>query len=123
MMMFRNNLRWGFYYGGLITYFLRSHEIEEEELEMTVAWHPELTAKLVDRIGGRSVTDDAMDALAECYPLRDSASYLCKTSPTFLETADGDELTSDEAMDDEEENDALDEANALMMFDRGDDEY
>ena len=48
MMMFRNNFRWGFYYGGLITYFLRSHEIEEEELEMTVAWPPELTAKLVD---------------------------------------------------------------------------
>ena len=57
-----------------------------------------------------------MDALAEYYPLRDSAAYLCKTSPIFLETADGDELTYDEAMDDEEENDALDEANALMMF-------
>ena len=48
MMIFRNILRWGFYYGGLITYFLSSHEIEEEEMEMTVACHPELTAKLID---------------------------------------------------------------------------
>ena len=48
MMIFWKNLRWGFCYGGLITYFLRSHEIKEEEMEMTVAWHPELTAKLID---------------------------------------------------------------------------
>ncbi|TMW82017.1 hypothetical protein EJD97_007038 [Solanum chilense] len=102
---------------------------------MTVAWHPELTAKLIDvtctkalskrhmqRIGGRSVGDDAMDAFAECYPLRDSAAYQYKTSPAFSKTVDDDDLISDEEMDLEEENDALDVANAIRMFDRGDNE-
>ena len=79
-------------------------------------------AELQQPIGGRSLTDDAIDAFAECYSLRDISAYLCKTSPTFLQTVDNDELTSNEAMDDEEENDALDEANALMMFEHGEDE-
>ena len=48
MMKFLNNLSWGFCYGGLITRFLRSREIKEEELEMTVSRHPKLTCKLVD---------------------------------------------------------------------------
>ena len=63
-----------------------------------------------------------MDAFTECYPLRDSAAYQYQTSPPFSETVDDDDLTFDGEMDEEEENDALDEANALMMFDRGDDE-
>ena len=64
-----------------------------------------------------------MDAFTECYPLRDSAAYKYKTSPAFSEIVDDDDLTFDGEMDEEEENDALDEANALMMFDRGDDEH
>ena len=64
-----------------------------------------------------------MEAFAECYPLRDSAAYQYKTSPAFSETVDDDDLTSDDEMNEEEKNDALDEANALMMFDRGDDEH
>ncbi|KAG5600525.1 hypothetical protein H5410_031895 [Solanum commersonii] len=48
MMKFRNNLRWRFCYGGLITHFLRAGGIEEETVDMTVAYHPVLTGKLVD---------------------------------------------------------------------------
>ncbi|KAG5606879.1 hypothetical protein H5410_028371, partial [Solanum commersonii] len=48
MMKFRNNLRWRFYYGRLITRFLRAKGIEEETVDMTVAYHPDLTGKLVD---------------------------------------------------------------------------
>ncbi|KAH0657508.1 hypothetical protein KY289_026256 [Solanum tuberosum] len=48
MMKFRNNLRWRFYYGGLITRFLRIEGIEEETVDITVAYHPNLTGKLVD---------------------------------------------------------------------------
>ncbi|KAH0679034.1 hypothetical protein KY284_020119 [Solanum tuberosum] len=48
MMKFRNNMRWRFYYGGLITRFLRGEGIEEEAVDMTVAYHPNLTGKLVD---------------------------------------------------------------------------
>ena len=79
-------------------------------------------AELQQRIGGRSVSDDAMEALPECYPLIYSAAFLCNTSPAFSEIVDDDEPTSYQAMGEEEENNALDEANALMMFDRGDDE-
>ncbi|KAG5576880.1 hypothetical protein H5410_057014 [Solanum commersonii] len=48
MMKFRNNLRWRFCYGGLITHFLRAKGIEEETVDMTVAYHPDLTGKLVN---------------------------------------------------------------------------
>ncbi|KAG5614643.1 hypothetical protein H5410_014467 [Solanum commersonii] len=48
MMKFMNNLRWRFYYGGLITRFLRAEGIEEETMDITVAYHPDLTGKLVD---------------------------------------------------------------------------
>ncbi|KAH0669773.1 hypothetical protein KY285_023928 [Solanum tuberosum] len=50
MMKFRNNLRWRFCYGGLITRFLRDEGIEQETMDMTVAYHPDLTGKLVDVI-------------------------------------------------------------------------
>lgn len=33
---------------GLITYFLRSHEIEEEEFNTTIGRHPDLMSKVVD---------------------------------------------------------------------------
>ncbi|KAG5600524.1 hypothetical protein H5410_031894 [Solanum commersonii] len=48
MMKFRNNLRWRFCYESLITHFLRADGIEEETVDMTVAYHPNLTGKLVD---------------------------------------------------------------------------
>ncbi|KAH0656144.1 hypothetical protein KY285_031026 [Solanum tuberosum] len=48
MMKFRNNLRCRFCYGGLITRFLRAEGIREETVDITVAYHPDLTGKLVD---------------------------------------------------------------------------
>uniref|UniRef100_M1DYQ5 Putative plant transposon protein domain-containing protein n=1 Tax=Solanum tuberosum TaxID=4113 RepID=M1DYQ5_SOLTU len=48
MMKFRNNMRWWFCYGELITHFLRSEGIEEETIDMTVAYYLDLTGKLVD---------------------------------------------------------------------------
>ncbi|KAG5571932.1 hypothetical protein H5410_061698 [Solanum commersonii] len=48
MMKFRNNLRWRFCYGGLMTHFLRAEGIEEETIDMTVGYHLDLTSKLVD---------------------------------------------------------------------------
>ncbi|KAH0763513.1 hypothetical protein KY290_019586 [Solanum tuberosum] len=161
MMKFRNNLRWRFCYGGLITRFLRAEGIEEETVDMTVAYHPDLTGKLVDmtrikaldtshghvlfaqerqayddsvmarmfwmaklqlRIGGRPVTDAEMETMAERYPLTESASFLCRTGPAFLEPLDDNEATVDKAMDDEEDDVVDEEANALMVFDHGDDE-
>uniref|UniRef100_M1E149 Putative plant transposon protein domain-containing protein n=1 Tax=Solanum tuberosum TaxID=4113 RepID=M1E149_SOLTU len=161
MMKFRNNLRWRFCYGGLITYFLRAEGIEEKAVDMTVAYHPDLTSKLVDvtrtkaldmshghvlfaqerharddnimarmfgmeelhlQIGGHPVTDAEMETMAERYPLTESASFLCRTGPAFLEPLDDDEAIADEAMDDEEDNAVDEEANALMVFDHGDDE-
>ncbi|KAH0644669.1 hypothetical protein KY284_032553 [Solanum tuberosum] len=161
LMKFQNNLRWRFCYGGLITRFLRAEGIEEEAVDMTVAYHPDLTGKLVDvtrtkaldmshghflsaqerqarvdsvmarmfgmpelqlRIGGHHVTDAEMETMAECYPLTESATFLCRTGPAFLEPLDDDEATADEAMDDEEDDDVDEEANALMVFDHGDDE-
>ncbi|KAH0712175.1 hypothetical protein KY289_008134 [Solanum tuberosum] len=37
-----------FCYGGLITHFLRANGIEEEVVDLTVAFHPDLTGKIVD---------------------------------------------------------------------------
>ncbi|KAH0712076.1 hypothetical protein KY289_008035 [Solanum tuberosum] len=161
MMKFRTNLRWRFCYGGLITRFLRAEGIEEETMDMTVAYHPNLTSKLVDvtrtkaldtshghilsaqekqahddsvmarmfgmaelqlRIGGRPVIDEEMATMVERYPLTESAAFLCRTSPAFLEPLDDDEAIDDEAMDDEEDDVMDEEANALMVFDHGDDE-
>uniref|UniRef100_M1DW61 Uncharacterized protein n=1 Tax=Solanum tuberosum TaxID=4113 RepID=M1DW61_SOLTU len=78
-------------------------------------------AAVVDR--GRPVTDEEMETLADRYPLIESAAFLCRSGPTFLEPLDDDEATTDEAMDDEEEDDAVnEETNALMVFNGGDDE-
>ncbi|KAH0729888.1 hypothetical protein KY289_001076 [Solanum tuberosum] len=129
---------------------LRAEGIEEEAVDMTVAYHPDLTGKLVDvtrtkaldtshghvlsaqerqarddsvmarmfgmaelqlRISGRRVTDAEMETMAERYPLTESATFLCRTGPAFLEP-----------LDDEEDNVVDEEANALMVFDHGDDE-
>jgi len=79
-------------------------------------------AELQLRIGGRPVTDAEMETMAERYPLTESATFLCRTGPAFLEPLDDDEATADEAMDDEEDDAVDEEANALMVFDHGDDE-
>ncbi|KAH0761477.1 hypothetical protein KY290_017550 [Solanum tuberosum] len=121
MMKFRNNMRWKFCYGGLITRFLRSEGIEEKMVDMIVAYHPDLT-ELQLRIEGRPVTDEDMETLADRYPLIESAAFLCRSGPTFLEPLDDDKATVDEAMDDEEDDDVDKETNALMVFDGGDDE-
>ncbi|KAH0633352.1 hypothetical protein KY284_036140 [Solanum tuberosum] len=161
MMKFRNNLRWRFCYGGLITRFLRNQGIEEKACDLTIAIHPELTGKVVDvtrtkaldafhgyalsaqerqarddsimarmfgmaelklRIGGSPVTDVEIATMAERYSLTESAAFLCRTGPAFLEPLDDDEATADEAKVEEEEDVADEEANALMVFDGGDDE-
>ncbi|KAH0661654.1 hypothetical protein KY284_026585 [Solanum tuberosum] len=161
MMKFRNNMRWRFCYGGLITHFLRAQCIGEEVVDLTIAFHSDLTGKLVDVtrtkaidtshgpvlstqerqarddsfmarmfsmadlqlwIGGRPIIDDEMETMAERYPLTESAAFLCRTGPAFLEPLDDDEATIDEAMNDEEDDVVGEEANALMVFDRGDDE-
>ncbi|KAH0661209.1 hypothetical protein KY284_026140 [Solanum tuberosum] len=161
MMKFRNNLRWRFCYGGLITHFLRDEGIEEETVDMTVAYHPNLMGKLVDVtrtkaldtsyglvlsaperhahdysvmaqmfgmtelqlwIGGRPITDEEMETLADRYILTETAVFLCRSGPSFMKPLDDDEATTDEAMDDEEA-DAVDEdANASIVFDHGNDE-
>ncbi|KAG5580086.1 hypothetical protein H5410_050713 [Solanum commersonii] len=122
MVKFRNNMRWRFCYEGLITHFLRSEDIEKEMIDIIVAYHPHLTGKLVDltrtkaldishgplRIGGHPVTDDEMETLADRYPLIDSATFLCKSGPAFLEPLDDDEATANEAMDDDEEGSTVD---------------
>uniref|UniRef100_M1DW33 Uncharacterized protein n=1 Tax=Solanum tuberosum TaxID=4113 RepID=M1DW33_SOLTU len=46
MKKFRNNLRWKFCYGGLITHFLRAEGIDEETVDITVAYHLDLTGAL-----------------------------------------------------------------------------
>ncbi|XP_015072669.1 uncharacterized protein LOC107016841 [Solanum pennellii] len=57
-----------------------------------------------------------MEALVERYPLIDSAAFLCKTDPTFLEPLDDDEPIADEEMVYEEDDDDVDEANSLMVL-------
>uniref|UniRef100_M1DXM9 Putative plant transposon protein domain-containing protein n=1 Tax=Solanum tuberosum TaxID=4113 RepID=M1DXM9_SOLTU len=135
--------------------------IEEEACDLTIAFHPDLTGKLVDvtrtkaldtshghvlssqerqarddsvmtrmfgmaelqlRIGDRHVTNDEMETMTERYPLTESAAFLCKTGPAFLEHLDDDEATVNEAMDDEEDDVVDGEENALMVFDGSDDE-
>uniref|UniRef100_M1DNY0 Uncharacterized protein n=1 Tax=Solanum tuberosum TaxID=4113 RepID=M1DNY0_SOLTU len=48
MMKLKNNLRWRFCYGGLITCFLRAEGIEKEAVDITVAYHLDLMGKIVD---------------------------------------------------------------------------
>ncbi|KAG5609803.1 hypothetical protein H5410_021084 [Solanum commersonii] len=48
MMKSRNILRWRFCYERLITHFLRTGGIEDEAVDLTVAFHPNLMGKIVD---------------------------------------------------------------------------
>ncbi|KAH0712066.1 hypothetical protein KY289_008025 [Solanum tuberosum] len=138
MMKFWNNMRWRFCYGGLITRFLRAQGIEEEVLDLTIAFHPDLTGKLVDvtrtKCHGKNVrygivadrrtpiTDEEMENMVDRYPLTESVSSLCRTGPAFLEPLDDDEATADEMMDDAKDDADDEEVNALMVFDGGDNE-
>lgn len=79
-------------------------------------------AKLLLRICGRPVISDKIEALADHYRLVDSATSMCKTGLAFSEHMDDDEPTTDEAMEDVEDDDLVDELNALMVFDCGDNE-
>lgn len=49
----------------------------------------------------------------------DSVAFLCRNGPAYSNSVDDDEPTADEAMDYEEDDDAGDEANALIVFDQG----
>ncbi|KAG5614214.1 hypothetical protein H5410_014038 [Solanum commersonii] len=54
------------------------------------------------------------------YSLIENATFLCMSGPAFLEPLDDDEATTDEAMDEEDDADAVNnEATALMVFYRG----
>ncbi|KAH0761116.1 hypothetical protein KY290_017189 [Solanum tuberosum] len=107
-----------------------SEGIEEEVVDMTVAYHPDLTGKLGDVTHTKALdpSDGTVLSAQERQARDDSVmarmfAFLCKTGPAFVDPLDDDEPTVDEAMDDEEEAvDAVDEANALMVFDGGDDE-
>ncbi|KAK4717796.1 hypothetical protein R3W88_016134 [Solanum pinnatisectum] len=116
-----------FYYRGLITHFLRAEGIEEETVDHDSRDDSVMTRmfgmeKLQLRIGGRLVTDDEIETLADRYPLIESAAFLCRSGYAFLEPLDDDEATADEAMNDEEDDVVDEEANALMVFDGGDDQ-
>ncbi|KAG5632104.1 hypothetical protein H5410_003821 [Solanum commersonii] len=110
MMKFRNNMRWRFCYGGLITHFLRSEGIKEKTVDMTVAYHPDLTGKLVDVTRTKALdTSHGLVLFAQERQARDDSvmemmfAFLCKSGPSFLEPLDDDEVTADEAMDDDKE--------------------
>lgn len=60
--------------------------------------------------------------MAECYPLIDSAAYLCKTSLTFSDLADDNKPTTHKAIDIAEEENIVDETNAILVFDHGGDD-
>uniref|UniRef100_M1DA88 Uncharacterized protein n=1 Tax=Solanum tuberosum TaxID=4113 RepID=M1DA88_SOLTU len=79
-------------------------------------------AELQLQIIGRPDTDAEMETMAERYPLSESAVFLCKTGPAFLEHLDDDEATADEATDDDEDDVVDEETNAFMVFDGGDDD-
>ncbi|KAH0765489.1 hypothetical protein KY285_001360 [Solanum tuberosum] len=60
-------------------------------------------AELQLRIGGRPVTEDEMETLAEHYPLTDRAMYMCRMGPAFQEPIDDDDATADEKDGSEED--------------------
>ncbi|KAG5580665.1 hypothetical protein H5410_051292 [Solanum commersonii] len=105
---------------------MRAKGIEEEAVDLTVAFHPDLIddymmarifgmTELQLRFGGHPITDEEMETLADRYLLTDSVSFLCRTGPTFLEPLDDYEAMVDE----EKDADVVDEeANALMYAKR-----
>ncbi|KAH0636304.1 hypothetical protein KY290_036732 [Solanum tuberosum] len=64
-------------------------------------------AELQLQIGGRSVTKEDMATLTKCYPLTDSAIFMCRMGPAFQEPIDDDDATEDE--DDKSEEDETDD--------------
>ncbi|KAG5614586.1 hypothetical protein H5410_014410 [Solanum commersonii] len=73
-------------------------------------------AELQLQIGGRPITDEEMETLADRYLLTESVAFLCRFGPAFIEPLDDDEATADEAMANEEDDEAVNaETNALMM--------
>uniref|UniRef100_M1DRI3 Putative plant transposon protein domain-containing protein n=1 Tax=Solanum tuberosum TaxID=4113 RepID=M1DRI3_SOLTU len=70
-------------------------------------------AELQLRIGGHPVRDVEMATMAKCCPLTESAAFLCRNGPAFLEYLDDDEATADKAMVEEEEDVADEDANAF----------
>ncbi|KAG5567918.1 hypothetical protein H5410_065066, partial [Solanum commersonii] len=74
-------------------------------------------AELQLQIGGRPITNGEMETLADHYPLIESATFMCRSGPAFLEPLDDDVATADEAMNDEEDDAVDEEVNALMVFD------
>uniref|UniRef100_M1D9F4 Putative plant transposon protein domain-containing protein n=1 Tax=Solanum tuberosum TaxID=4113 RepID=M1D9F4_SOLTU len=122
MMKFWNNMRWRFCYGGLITRFLRARGIEEEAMDLTIAFHPDLTGKLVDVTQTKAPDTSHGPVLsAQERQARDDS-----VMERMFEPLDDDEATAYEVMDDEEddEEDNVDdeEVNALMVFDGSDNE-
>ncbi|KAH0685359.1 hypothetical protein KY290_016637 [Solanum tuberosum] len=121
---------------------MKAEGIEEEAVDMTVAYHPDLMGKIVDvirtkaldtshgpvlSVQERQARDDSEKVRSLMrrwsYPLIESTIFLCTSGPAFLEPLDDDEATTNEAMDEEDDADAVnDEATALMVFDRGDEE-
>ncbi|KAH0708909.1 hypothetical protein KY290_010426 [Solanum tuberosum] len=107
--------------------------IEEEVVDLTIAFQRQARddcvmermfgmAELQLWIGGRPITDEEMENLADRYPLIESAASLCRTGPAFLEPMDDDETTANEVMDGAEDDAGDEEANALMVFNGGDNE-
>ncbi|KAH0671114.1 hypothetical protein KY289_025607 [Solanum tuberosum] len=47
-------------------------------------------------LGGRPVSEDEMETLAERYPLTDSAMHKCRMGPAFQEPINDDDATTDE---------------------------
>ncbi|KAG5616790.1 hypothetical protein H5410_016614 [Solanum commersonii] len=76
-------------------------------------------AELQLRIGGCSITDIEMEIMAKRYLLSESAAFLCKTGPAFLEPLDDNEANADKATNDEKDDDVDEEMNVLMVFDGG----
>ncbi|KAG5576635.1 hypothetical protein H5410_056769 [Solanum commersonii] len=117
MMKFRNNMRWRFCSGGLITCFLRAEGIEEEPVDMIVAYHLDLTGKIVHVTRTKALdTSHGPVLLAQERQARDDRGYCqnvrhgriaiadMRTScPSFLKPLDDNEATVDEAMGDEED--------------------
>ncbi|KAG5580894.1 hypothetical protein H5410_051521 [Solanum commersonii] len=85
MMKFRNNMRWWFCYGGTKALDI-SHGLVLSSQE-------------------RQTRDDSV--MARMFGMAEFATFLCKTGPAFSEPLNDDEATADEAMDDDEEDYAI----------------
>uniref|UniRef100_M1DU91 Uncharacterized protein n=1 Tax=Solanum tuberosum TaxID=4113 RepID=M1DU91_SOLTU len=122
MMKFRNNKRWGFCYGGLITQFLRAKGIrDEEELDMNVSRVLYLICNIVDVTHTKALDTSNGPVLYAQERKAIDDSWMAHMfgmaeliAPVFQEPLDDDEDTADEAME-------VVDANALMVFDKATD--